>query len=187
MALDIDQAALDELASRVAQAGLSERVAVVRCSMLDMDFADESFDVVWCEAAVQVIGFSSALRDWRRLIRPDGFLVIHEVIWLKADPPNEIASQWLDRYPSLRTASQYIEEIQLHGYELIDNLQVPANTWWVDYYGPLEERISELRRGFPADRAIRRMIAEQEQEIDLFKRSYEWFGSCFFVMRRSSK
>jgi ubiquinone/menaquinone biosynthesis C-methylase UbiE len=44
--LDIDQAALDELVRRAGQEGLSGRIQVVQGSMLNMEFADESFDVI---------------------------------------------------------------------------------------------------------------------------------------------
>ena len=78
--LDIDQSALDELTRRADEEGLSDRVQVVHGSMFDMDFADESFDVIWSEGSMHILGFERALGEWRRFIRPSGFLVVHEMI-----------------------------------------------------------------------------------------------------------
>jgi SAM-dependent methyltransferase len=85
--LDIDQAALEVLSRKIDEEGLSDRVRIVHGSMFDLDFPDESFDVLWAEGALNVIGFESGLRGWHRLIKPGGFLVVHEGVWLQPDPP----------------------------------------------------------------------------------------------------
>ena len=163
VALDIDAAALDELSRKVDEAGQSERITVLNRSMLAMDFDEVSFDVIWSEGSVIVIGFAAALSDWRRFIKPDGFLVIHEMIWIRPDPPEEIADQWRRIFPGLRTASHHIEEIRPCGYELIESFPLPEDTWWTDYYGPLEARIAGLRDKRSTDERLERVLAAQEQ------------------------
>lgn len=46
IAIDIDQHSLDRLTRRIEQAGFSNRVKAVNCSMLNIDFPDESFDII---------------------------------------------------------------------------------------------------------------------------------------------
>jgi ubiquinone/menaquinone biosynthesis C-methylase UbiE len=46
VALDISEPLLNMLSRRIEKAGLSERVKFRRCSMLDMDFPYESFDIM---------------------------------------------------------------------------------------------------------------------------------------------
>jgi SAM-dependent methyltransferase len=182
--LDIDQPSLDELSRKIEEAGLSERVLVVNCSMLEMDFPDESFDIIWSEGSVHVIGFENGLREWRRFIRPNGFLVIHDMIWLRPDPPQEISDHWRKIYPGIRTASEHIESIPIHGYELVGQLPLPEDLWWLDYYDPLEERIHELREKYAEDGGALRILDEEQREVDLFKKHSAWYGSAFFVMRK---
>ena len=186
VALDIDQAALNELSSRIEEAGLAGRVTVVKASMRDMDFAEESFDVIWSEGSAPVIGFEAALNDWRRFIKSGGFLVIHEMIWLRPNPPEDLVDHWHKVYPGIATVSDHIEQIKLHGYELIADFQLPDDVWWLDYYGPLEERIREFRDRCPGDPDLHRVLAEQEREVDLFKKFSGWYGSGFFIMRKCS-
>jgi ubiquinone/menaquinone biosynthesis C-methylase UbiE len=184
--LDIHQPSLDELSRRIEESGLSERVHVVNCSLLEMDFADESFDIIWSEGSIHVVGFERGLKEWRRFIRSNGFLVVHDMIWLRPDPPQEILSYWQKVYPGIRTVSELIENILGYGYQLIGHLPLPEELWWLDYYGPLEQRIHELRHTYAADQEALQLLDQEQGEIDLFKKYSPWYGSAFFVMRKTS-
>jgi hypothetical protein len=56
-------------------------------SMFEIDLPDASLDVLWAEGAIFIIGFERGLAEWRRLIRPGGFMAMHEMCWLRFDPP----------------------------------------------------------------------------------------------------
>ena len=60
-ALDNHQPFLDELDRRVSREGLTERIKVVNGSMFSLDFAKESFDIIWSEGAIFIIGFEQGL------------------------------------------------------------------------------------------------------------------------------
>ena len=60
MGIDIDQPALDEFNRKIKKAGLTDQIKAVNCSMFDIDFPDESFDIVWSEGSIYAIGFESA-------------------------------------------------------------------------------------------------------------------------------
>jgi ubiquinone/menaquinone biosynthesis C-methylase UbiE len=76
--IDIDQPALDKFNSKIKEAEFTDRVKAINCSMFNMDFADESFDIIWSEGSIYAIGFENGLREWRRFLKPDGFMVIHD-------------------------------------------------------------------------------------------------------------
>jgi len=182
--IDVDTPSLDELTRRIKETGLSDRVRAVNCSMLDMDFPDESFDILWSEASIWVIGFERGLGEWRRFLSPSGFLVVHEMVWLQPDPPEEIREYWERTYSGIRTVGENVERVPACGYDLIGHFALPENTWWREYYGPLQERINELRREYAGDpEAIAVLDAEQE-EVDLYRRNRKWYCSAFFVMQK---
>jgi ubiquinone/menaquinone biosynthesis C-methylase UbiE len=52
--IDIDQHALDEFVTKVAESGLGARVKVLNCSLMNMDFPDESFDLIWSEGSISM-------------------------------------------------------------------------------------------------------------------------------------
>jgi len=78
VALDIDQPALDELNRKIREVGLTNRIRAVNCSMFDIDFAHESFDIVWSEGSIYAIGFERGLWEWKRFLKPGGLIVVHD-------------------------------------------------------------------------------------------------------------
>jgi len=183
--LDIHQPSLERLARRIGEAGLSGRIHVVKGSMLEMDFPDESFDITWSEGSIHVIGFERGLHEWRRFIKPKGFLVVHEATWPRHEPPHELYEHWRGRYRGIRTVSGYVDAIPAYGYELVGHFTLPENVWWIEYFGPLEERILALREKHAGDGEALAVFDREEREVDLFKKYPKWYGSAFFVMQKA--
>ena len=46
--------------------GLSDKVTTLCCSMDNLPFEDEEYDVIWSEGAIYNIGFEKGLKDWKR-------------------------------------------------------------------------------------------------------------------------
>lgn len=78
IAIDTSQTELDRLAGKIEKAGLAARVKAKKCSMLNMCFPEASFDIIWAEGSIAEIGFGKGLKEWRRLLKTGGFLVIHD-------------------------------------------------------------------------------------------------------------
>jgi len=76
--IDIDQELLDILSKKIEEEGLTNRVKAVKCSLLDIKFPDNSFDVIWAEGSITSLGVEKSLKKWNRLIKPEGFLVVHD-------------------------------------------------------------------------------------------------------------
>jgi SAM-dependent methyltransferase len=185
--LDVDPSALAELAKRAEEEGLSSRIQVVNRSMLEMDFPDESFDLIWAEGSLHVVGFEKALRDWRGLLKPGGFLVVHEMAWLRADPPPAIRSFWQRVFPGIRTVSEYVEAVRGHGYDLVGHFALPEDFWWREYYAPLQARIWELRSEYADDPAAQSALDSEQQDVDMYKKHATWYGSAFLLMQKVAR
>ena len=182
--LDNHQPYLDDLVRSAEREGLSGRVKALNCSMFEMDFPDESFDIIWSEGSIFVCGFEKGLRDWKRLLVPGGFLVLHHVAWLKPDPPPEIFDYWKRNYPAIASVPECVEIIERCGYDLIGHFPLPEDAWWKEYYGPLEARLEKLREKYAGDKgALAHLDAEQE-EIEMYKKHQEWYGSVFYVLKK---
>jgi ubiquinone/menaquinone biosynthesis C-methylase UbiE len=76
--IDIDATSLNLLQIKIKEMGLNNRVSVIKDSILTMDFPEESFDIIWAEGSIFVIGFENSLKKWHRFLKPNGFLVIHD-------------------------------------------------------------------------------------------------------------
>ena len=161
--LDINQPLLDRLMRKIKKAGLSDRVKTLKCSMFDMDFPDESFDIIWAEGSISVIGFERGLKEWRRFLKPNGFLVVHD----------EVGS-----------ITQQLEQIFSCGYDLLGYFVLGEETWWNEYYAPLEKRIHKIRTKHADNpRAIAVLDAEQ-REIEMVKQNPGRYCSAYFVMKK---
>jgi ubiquinone/menaquinone biosynthesis C-methylase UbiE len=60
--VDIDQSLLDKLNRKIEREGLSNRVETRKCSIFELDFPDESFEIIWAGGAAQAIGFEEGLK-----------------------------------------------------------------------------------------------------------------------------
>jgi ubiquinone/menaquinone biosynthesis C-methylase UbiE len=161
--VDISQPDLDELNRKIEAEGLSDLVKSVNCSLFEMDFPDERFDIVWAEGSLFVIGFEQGLKAWRRLLKPKGFLVVHDEIG---------------------DLQEKLIQIPRCGYELVGHFVVSEDEWWREYCEPLEKRIKELRVNvrYRDDREALKVLDKEQQEVDIFKRDPR--GSVFFVMQK---
>jgi len=183
--IDINQPALDEFTRRIAEAGLHDRVQAVKCSMFHMDFPDESFDIIWAEGSTFIIGFEKALKEWRRFLKPEGFLVAHEMTWSRPDPPQEAYNYWKGLAGSgIRTVTEYLEQISACGYGLVGYFTLPEDVHWIEYYSPLERRIQELRLKYVNDSKALEVLNKEQKEIEVARKHHQWYSSAFFVMQR---
>lgn len=161
--LDIDQPLLDKLRRKVEETGFFNRVKTVKCSMFEMDFSDGSFDIIWAEGSIFKIGFEKGLKEWRRFLKPNGFLVVH------------------DEIKNTRTK---LRQIPNCGYNLLGYFPLPEDTWWIEYYGPLEKRIQELRIKYIDGIESLELLDKEQKEIDMFKQNPKSNGSVFFIMQK---
>ena len=161
--IDIDQPALDKLTKRIKEAGLTGRVQAINCSMLDMDFPDESFDIIWSEGSIYAIGFERGLREWKRFLKPGGFIIVH-------DEQGNVKGKF--------------KQISNCGYDLLGYFILSKETWWAEYFAPLEKWIAESGTRYTDDPKILEELHQAQVELDMFNRNPERNSSVCFVMKK---
>jgi protein-S-isoprenylcysteine O-methyltransferase Ste14/ubiquinone/menaquinone biosynthesis C-methylase UbiE len=161
--IDINQAQLDRLAAKIKDLGLSSRIKVVNRSMLELDFAEGSFDIIWAEGAIAVMGFERGIMEWRQLLKAGGYLVVHD---------------------DLRGLKEKLEQIPRCGYELIGHFIMNEDIWWNEYYAPLDKKLNEMRSKHTNDRRVVALLSDDQREVDGFKKDHESYRAVFFVMRK---
>ncbi|MHC4606317.1 MAG: class I SAM-dependent methyltransferase [Planctomycetota bacterium] len=182
--LDNHRPYVDRLAKRIEEEGFSDRVRAVNCSMFEMDFPEENFDLIWAESSIYFMGLERGLREWRRFLRPDGFLVVSEMTVLQPKLPRELRHYWKTNYPAIQTVRQNIRSILSCGYVSLWNFPLPEDAWWANYYGPVEKRIRELRRKYGEDPEALKAFEEFGVEIEMYRKYHAWYGSVYFAMQR---
>ena len=154
---------MDKLDKKIEE-GLTSRVKTVKCSMFEMDFADESFGVIWAEGSISRIGFERGLKGWRRLLKPRGCLVVHDEI---------------------KNITEKLKVVPSCGYSLLGYFPLREDVWWIEYYGPLEKRVQKLSAKYAEDPEILRVLDKKRNKIEMVKKNPRNYASMFFVMRRN--
>jgi ubiquinone/menaquinone biosynthesis C-methylase UbiE len=162
--LDRDPGLLDEVARKAEKARVSDRVKIVRASMADMTFPAGSFDIIWAEGSIAAVGFNRGLKEWKRFLKSNGFIVVH------------------DEKGNVQRKLDYIPNC---GYELLGWFVVDEGAWWAEYYAPLEKLIKESGIRYVREPKVLALLRNDQREIDMFKKNPGRCSSVFFVMRNS--
>ena len=183
-AVDVHQPFLDELRQRARAAGLAENIHPLRASMNALPFEPESFDVIWSEGAIYIMGFEGGLRAWQPFVRQRGYVVVSEVSWLVDDPPAPAREFWNEAYPAMQSSAENRAAVERCGYERVADFVLPKSAWLDGYYTPLARRMDTLERDHANDPATLKFIAGERREIDLFHAHGDTYGYVFYLMRR---
>jgi len=184
VALDIFDWALDRLSEQVVAQGLAGRVHTTKQSMDAMNFRGETFDLIWSEGALYMIGFENALGRCRGLLKPGGYLAASELSWLTDDPPAEARNFFSTEYPEMKTAEDNAQLFEDRGYELLGRFTEPARAWWDDYYTPMRRLLPELRQKYAGVPDALALFDQCETEMSIHERYADCYSYEFFVARR---
>ncbi|WP_455220787.1 class I SAM-dependent methyltransferase [Kaarinaea lacus] len=183
IAVDLIPEFLEQLNARITGLGLQQRLAVCEGDMNRLPFPDHCFDLVWSEGAAYIMGFDNALREWKRLIKPGGHLVVSEVSWFKPDPPAKLKAFWDENYPAIRSVQDNLVAARTAGWETIANFHLPSEAWSEDYYGPLKIRLQEFRKANAHDKDALQIADMTDNEIRLFENYSDYYGYEFYILR----
>lgn len=183
VAVDNHPPFVDVLNRQAHSLGIAHRLEARVGDMRRLDFAPGSFDLIWCEGAISIMGFEAGLRDWRRLLVPGGHMAVTEVCWMKPDPPPDCAAFWAQEYPAIRDASVLLVLIDSCGYQAIGHFSLPPSSWWDDYYGPLQDNVTAFRTRHRAEPEAQALADQVQREIDVWQAYSEFYSYEFFVMR----
>lgn len=180
-AIDTEPRLLDELNATAKERGLADRITTEQISMFAMPYPNASFDLIWSEGAAYIAGWGNALRDWRRLLKPGGRVVLTECCWLTDTPSPEAREFWHEGYPTMLTAEQAVTVAETLGFTVDATYTLPDSDWWDEYYTPLQARFEQLEDS--GDPAIHEVIAMETTEINLRKKYASEYGYVGFVLR----
>jgi len=113
---------------------------------------------------INILVFRRGLQEWKRLLKPNGFMVIH------------------DEEGSI---TQKLEQITGCGYDLLGYFTLTEDTWWTEYYAPLEKIIQKTRIKPGDDPKVIQELQNAQREIDMFKKHPERNRSVYFIMKKN--
>ena len=136
-ALDSHPAFLESLKNRVNEENLTERIECIQGDMAAMDFEPASFDLIWAEGSIFIMGLEAGLTSWKHFLKPGGFIALTDAFLFTRDIPEELKSFW-----------------EMLGLNLANGLwvwQIARGLLWVLIAWPV---LAAVRGGFPRSGVI---------------------------------
>lgn len=183
VALDNHAPFLDQLNHQAKREGVENKIKIIEGSMFDMPFDEETFDVVWSEGAIFIIGFKKGLQEWRRFLKRNGYIVVSELSWLRSEPPKQLSQYWDRVFPEMKTVENNLNIIKCLGFKSVGHFVVPESGWWDEYYTPMGKRIVGLREKHKGDPEANKTLDETQLEIEMYRNYSDYYGNVFYVMQ----
>jgi len=182
-ATDIHQPFLDELMSRAKKARLDGRIKAHRASMDNLPFDEKSFDIIWAEGSAFIIGILQALKNWKKFLKHEGYMVISDLTWTAESPSEECKNFFDEISPDMPSESRVEEMIKSEGYSLIGSFRLPDSGWWNPFYTPLTARLGMLKEKYAGNQDAQFIIQELEMEMDVRRKYSKEYGYTYFIMK----
>lgn len=175
---------IEVLKDKAEKEGLSEKIATIVCSMEDLPFNREEYDLIWSEGAIYNMGFEKGVNEWKQFLKPDGLLVVSEITWLTEKRPSEIQKHWDSEYPEIDTASAKIRVLENAGYSPVSYFYLPEHCWLDNYYRPMQARFSNLLERHGNSQNAQSVVEAEKKEIDLYERYKKYFSYGVYIAKK---
>lgn len=183
VALDLLPQMIARVKKAAEAAGFAHRLQTVEADINDMAFEPASFDVIWSEGAIYLVGFEKGLAKVKDFVKPGGYVAVSEAVWLQPDPPQEVLDFWQE-YPEIDTVEKKLDIVSRLGYQSVNHFVLPASSWTDLYYDPLANRVSEYEQKWKGIPEAEDVLAEARNEISVFAKYSQYYSYAFFVMRK---
>lgn len=182
--IDLFPKFVDLFNANAAKHNLSHRVKGVVGSMDNLPFSDQELDLIWCEGAIYNIGFERGINEWRRLLKPGGYIAVSEATWFTEQRPHEIEQFWMDAYPEIDTVARKVALMQKAGYVPMATFVLPENCWTDHFYShqaKAQELFLEVNAG---NKTAEELVANERRDAQLYHKYKQFYGYVFYVGKK---
>ena len=182
--LDFFPGFIDRFNADARRLHLADRVKGVVGSMDALPFRAGELDLIWSEGAIYNIGFEKGLTQWRRFLKPDGFIAVTECSWLSSARPDEMGF-FRDNFPEIDDISGKIRCMERAGYRPVAHFILPDSCWTKNYYEPAAARAREFLATYDDAPLARHFVERLEEEIEQYRRYGRRYGYVFYIGQRT--
>lgn len=183
-AVDLFKEFLDIVDVRAMEKGLESKITTINASIDSLEFADESFDLIWSEGAIYNIGFENGIKNWKKFLKTNGVLAVSEITWLTKDRPKEINDYWQAAYPEIATASEKIKILEDNGYKMLGYFILPVNAWIDQYYKPMEANFDKYLQEHDNSQEAQNIVNESKHEIEMYNKYKDYYSYGFYIAQK---
>lgn len=182
--IDLFSDFVDELNAQAEKRGLSDRVRGVQGSMDKLDVELESVDLIWCEGAIDGVGFEEMLGYWSSFLKPHGYVAVTCPSWLTDNRVAEVDDFWTQAGSGLDTVAQNVDVLQKAGYAPVSTFVLPKECWTENYFAPRRAAEANLAAKYPGNETVAEFIAGNHYEEELFATYGNLYGYVFYIGKK---
>ncbi len=165
--------------------GVSGRVKGFVGSMDNLPFQEGSLDLIWSEGAIYNIGFEKGFREWRKFLKPGGFIAVSECCWLTDARPQDY-SYLTDNFLEIDSISNKLRVINDAGYVPTAHFVLPEECWTENYYAPMTVRMQEFMEENNYSAASKRLVDFMKKDIAYYLENKAYYGYVFFIAQKTN-
>ncbi|HNX35746.1 MAG TPA: methyltransferase domain-containing protein [Kiritimatiellia bacterium] len=182
--VDLFPAFIDLFNANAQRRHFQNRVRGVIGSMEALPFRNEEFDLIWSEGAIYNIGFRRGITEWRKYLKPGGYLAVSEASWFTRERPAEIDRYWMESYPEIDTIPNKVAQIQEAGYVPVATFVLPETCWTDRFYLPQRTAQEIFLAKHRGNKTAEELIANQRHEAELYDAYKAFYGYVFYIGRK---
>nr|MBP9983325.1 SAM-dependent methyltransferase [Prevotella sp.] len=137
----------------------------------------------WSEGSIYNIGFERGLKEWRKFLKPGGYIAITENTWFREEQPLEIKEFWQEAYPLIDTISKKVAQMEKAGYLPVATYMLPE-TIWTDYYSMQALNAESFLKKYKGNKTAEEFIASQRYEAELYYKYKAYYGYMFYIGKK---
>jgi ubiquinone/menaquinone biosynthesis C-methylase UbiE len=183
-AIDLFPDFINRLNANVKELNLQDRVNGIVCSMENLPFKNEEFDLIWSEGAIYNIGFERGLNEWRKFLKMGGYISVSEASWFTEERPAEIQAFWQEAYSEIDTIPNKVAQMQNAGYIPVATFILPENCWTDHFYVPLVSAQEVFLEKYEGNKTVEEFIASERHEKSLYYKYKEYYGYVFYIGKK---
>lgn len=181
-AVDFLPEMIEGLNERMKKENLAPQVTGIIASMDQLPFQPNEFDLFWAEGSIYNIGFERGFKEWRKYIKPNGFIAVTECCWLTNDRPAEM-SFFDENHPEIDSISNKLRVIENAGYLPVAHFVLPQHCW-TDYYAPQHIRMQEFLKENHNSAEAKLFIDFIKEDIAIYQQYKDYYGYVFYVAQK---
>ena len=181
--IDLFPAFIDIFKANAVKLGLGSRVRGVTGSMDNLPFQEGELDLIWSEGAIYNIGFERGLNEWRKFLKPGGYIAVTENTWFSEERPTEIQDFWQSIYPEIDTIPNKVAQMQKAGYLPVATYMLPESIW-TDYYSWQTKRRESFLKKYEGNNSIKEFVATMQYEAELYDKYKAYYGYMFYIGKK---
>ncbi|MCB2208630.1 MAG: class I SAM-dependent methyltransferase [Bacteroidetes bacterium] len=182
--IDLFPTFIDLFNSNARKLNLQNRVQGTVGNMEDLPFRDGELDLIWAEGAIYNIGFERGLNEWRKFLKPNGYIAVSEASWFTEKRPDEINEFWQDAYPEIETVYNNLALLQKAGFIPVATFILPENCWTEHFFAPQKSVQETFLKQYEGNQTAREFIENQRHEARLYEKYKAYYGYAFYIGRK---